>query len=103
MNYPSEAIANKRYLGEVNLTKVIYDWQDNQYAKDLCYTYLQQFIGFEIRHPAAFRKRHKKIVLCQAYNEEKLIEGFLTNMASYFDGIICWMMKVRIDLGFSNP
>ena len=87
MNYPSEAIANKDIWGS-EFNKVIYDWQDNQYAKDLCYTYLQQFIGFEIRHPAAFRKRHKKIVLCQAYNEEKLIEGFLTNMASYFDGII---------------
>ena len=45
MNYPSEAIANKDIWGS-EFNKVIYDWQDNQYAKDLCYTYLQQFIGF---------------------------------------------------------
>lgn len=59
MNYPSEAIANKDIWGS-EFNKVIYDWQDNQYAKDLCYTYLQQFIGFEIRHPAAFRKGIKR-------------------------------------------
>lgn len=66
---------------------VIYDWQNNQYAKELTLSYLSKFERFWVKDDA-FDNRYDKILLCQAYNEIDLIEGFLHDMAKYFDGII---------------
>ena len=69
-------------------TQTLYDWQNNRYAKELCLKYLQQFERYELRDEQVFDQTFKKILLCQAHNEERFLPGFLEDMTKYFDGII---------------
>ena len=85
--YPKTERVNENGWGQ-EFNKILYDWQDNQYAKELCQKYLDGFVEYEIKDRSVFRKRYKKLILCQAYNETEFIEGFLKDMAKYFDGII---------------
>lgn len=84
---PVEAIANKTSWGE-EFDQVVYNWQNNTYAEELCRNYLEGFVQYEMKDSSVFQKQYKKLILCQAYNENEFMEGFLEDMAKYFDGII---------------
>ncbi len=87
MHYTTELLANPNGWGN-DFNNLIYNWQNNQYSKELCLQYLSQFIRYELKDKTVFKQQYKKLLLCQAYNEETFMEGFLQNMAKYFDGII---------------
>jgi len=87
MLYPDETVANREGWGN-EFGGLVYDWQDNQYAEELCRNYFDSFLQYEISDSTIFRKNYKKVILCQAYNEEEFMPGFLEDMAKYFDGII---------------
>ena len=72
----------------MEFNKLVYDWQNNQHAEELCCNYLKDFELYEIKDSPVFKKQYKKLILCQAYNETEFMEGFLEDMAKYFDGII---------------
>lgn len=85
--YPDRAKVNGKDWGR-EFNKVVYDWQNNIYAEELCRKYLEGFMEHKIKDSAVFHKKHKKLLLCQAYNETEFMPGFLKDMAKYFDGII---------------
>lgn len=87
MKYPTETKVNLNGWG-TEFNDLIYDWQNNKYNKELCLKYLNQFKRYDLKNKTIFTQKYKKLLLCQAYNEEKFMTGFLDDMAKYFDGII---------------
>ena len=85
--YPQNPKANGESWG-LEFNKLVYDWQNNQHAEELCCNYLKDFKLYEIKDSSVFKEQYKKLILCQAYNETEFMEGFLEDMARYFDGII---------------
>ncbi len=49
---------------------------------------MKQFKRYQLKDKTIFKRKYKKILLCQAHNEENFIVGFLEDMSKYFDGII---------------
>lgn len=87
MFYPNKIVVNDRDWG-MDFNTISYDYQKNEYSKELCERYLEGFLEYEVPYNNVFKKDYQKIILCQAYNESKFLPGFLENMAIYFDGII---------------
>ena len=85
--YPKTAKVNSKNWGQ-EYNKLVYDWQNNTYAEELCRNYLKDFLQYEIKDNSVFQTKYKKLILCQAYNESEFMPGFLEDMAKYFDGII---------------
>ena len=85
--YPKTAKVNNENWGK-DFNTIVYDWQNNQYAEELCKNYLKDFLQYEIKDSSVFKTKYKKVILCQAYNENEFMPGFLEDMANYFDGII---------------
>jgi glycosyltransferase involved in cell wall biosynthesis len=85
--YADKAIVNDDNWG-TDFNKIIYDWENNIYAEELCRKYLDGFVKYEIRDSRIFQNKYQKLILCQAWNESEYMTGFLEDMAKYFDGII---------------
>lgn len=85
--YPAAAKVTTENQRE-KFDKIVYNWQNNSYAEELCRKYLDGFVQYEIKDSSIFQKKYKKLILCQAYNESGFMTGFLEDMAKYFDGII---------------
>lgn len=85
--YPQVVAPNDDFWGQKD-NLLIYDWQDNIYSEELCRNYLSKFLQHEIGDSNVFKRSYKKLVICQSWNEEELMSGFLEDMAKYFDGII---------------
>ena len=79
-NYTSIDVSSVRY-------ETLFHWKNNPFSEELCIKYLSSFQQYSIK-PDAFKKKYNKIVLCQSYNEIEFIDGFMDNMALFFDGII---------------
>ncbi|HXH98694.1 MAG TPA: glycosyltransferase family 2 protein [Sphingobacteriaceae bacterium] len=67
---------------------IVYDYRHNEYAEELCRTYLSVFKKFEICRPDAFTKQFKVIALVQTYNEKAHIPEALIHLDGICDGII---------------
>ncbi len=87
MRYPIEIKANLNGWGN-DFNRLIYNWEDNIYNKELCLKYVKQFKRYQLKDKMIFKQKYKKLLLCQAHNEENFIAGFLQDMSKYFDGII---------------
>jgi hypothetical protein len=85
--YPDEITVNDINWGK-DFNNIAYDWQNNFFAEKLCRKYMSGFIDYKIKSPDIFTQNYQKIILCQSYNEIEFIDGFLKDMANYFDGII---------------
>ncbi len=87
MRYPTEIEVNPNGWGN-EFNNLVYSWENNIYNKELCLKYLNRFKRYDLKSKTIFTKKYKKLLLCQAHNEEKFMTGFLDDMAKYFDGII---------------
>ena len=85
--FPDSLKVNQTGWGE-DFDDIIYDWQQNIYAKEIAEKYVNRFETYKFSSPTVFTKKYPSILLAQSYNEESLIVVFLENMALYFDGII---------------
>lgn len=80
-------VRNSKNWGK-DFNTVLYDWNNNRFAKKLCMEYASKFCKYDMGPAAVFRKTHKIIALVQAYNEEASIKEFLNHLNEYCDGII---------------
>lgn len=87
MCYPSKPEANKDRWGE-EFSRLSYDWKETSNRAKQFYSYIEKYPSYWLKTEDVFRKPIKKLLLCQAYNEEKFIVDFLEHMSDYFDGII---------------
>lgn len=85
--YPSTSVVNDDFWG-TDFNRVIYNWKQNQYARELLMEYLSCFELYEIPDNRIFKKTYSRIILAQSYNESEHIISFLENMSIYFDGVI---------------
>lgn len=87
--YPDVTVANADQHWGTDFNKVIYDWNDNIYAEELCTTYLKHgnIQKFEVK-PAAFEKAYTAIALVAVYNEKHHITDLLKNLETKCDGVI---------------
>jgi len=67
--------------------KLLYDWENNKHARELCLGYLDRFEKFEISD-LLFDGEFALIALIQTRNEIQHIEDLLYNLAIHADGII---------------
>jgi len=85
--YPQQSIVNSSWGQDFSNT--IYDYENNQYAYELCEDYLSSnFLKYKIRENNNFYESYKIIALIQAFNEAELINESLEHIEKYCDGII---------------
>lgn len=85
--YPKQDIVNINKWGE-EFDNIIYSWDNNPYSYDQCLQFINRFNKYSLCTQKENQRKYKKLLLCQAYNEERFIEGFLKDMEQHFDGII---------------
>jgi hypothetical protein len=85
--YPENIIENTDNWG-TEFNKIIYNWNDNEYSKELCINYLSDFLEYDIYDNYVFDNDYKIIALVQVYNETDRLRKFFHNIESYCDGII---------------
>jgi hypothetical protein len=84
---PENNITNDDEWGK-DFEKIIYDYKNNVYSKELCEIYLSGLKEYEILNKNMFKDNYKIIALVQAYNENKTINDFLKHLDEHCDGII---------------
>lgn len=85
---PMEAVANETGDWGTAYTKLIYNWRDCPFGKELCVDYLSRLKDFELGEESVFDKPYPLIALIPTYNESDRIEDCLRSVEKYCDGII---------------
>jgi GT2 family glycosyltransferase len=85
---PKTYLANSENWG-IDFSKVIYDWQNNKYAENLCTIYLRknalEMLEFK---QGIFDRDYKVIALISVHNESHHLPDLLIHLENLCDGVI---------------
>jgi GT2 family glycosyltransferase len=86
---PDSYLANSDTGWGTDFSKVVFDWTNNIYARELCQSYLacDDFQEFELK-PGVFDQHYKVIALISTFNEQRHITEILHHLNDHCDGVI---------------
>lgn len=85
--YPEKADFWNEHWGE-DFGTIVYDYQDNIFAEELCRKYLSSFKKSKISNAQIFQRKFKVVALLPTYNEITNVRRVLSHLDSIVDGII---------------